>query len=83
MLKYLTVIALLMVSCTPVDSIEDEVNSEDRAVFQADSIKYFSYIIERDSLKLIENPDEEIKEKIEILDKEVRYYQDKWGKYLN
>jgi hypothetical protein len=72
-----------MVSCTPVDSIEDEVNSEDRAVFQADSIKYFSYIIERDSLKLIENPDEEIKEKIEILDKEVRYYQDKWGKYLN
>ncbi len=83
MFKYLIILSFLVVACTPVDSVEETVDSEDRVVFESDSLKYFNYIIECDSLKLIENPDSTTTERIEILTKEIKYYRDKWGKYLN
>ncbi len=83
MFKYAIVLLLFLAACTPVDSVEEKVAPEDRAAFESDSVKYFNYIIECDSLKLIEAPSEEIKERIDILSKEISYYRDKWGKHLN
>lgn len=73
-------IALLgSIACSPVSDTRPDHVIEDQEVFSKDSIKFFNYIIEVDSLQNLKEVSPDDSARIVLLKKEIKYYRNKWG----
>lgn len=68
-----------VVACSPVSDTRPDHVIEDQEVFSQDSVKFFNYIIEVDSLQNLSSITESDSARIELLQKEIKYYRNKWG----
>lgn len=78
--RVLAIIALLgSIACSPVSDTRPDHVIEDQEVFSQDSVKFFNYIIEVDSLQNLNEISPDDSARIVLLKKEIKYYRNKWG----
>lgn len=77
---------IAVASCTrAVKDPVKELNSDDKVLFSSDSLEFYNYIIERDSLREVldlqeaDSVDTKILGRVSVLEERINFLRDKWA----